>query len=155
MPKLVSNVVDVYAYRVAAEGSEFLVLRRSAETVLGGTWQAVHGRIEEGETALAAAVRELSEETRLGSGHWHQLESVNTFYMARSDEIHLCAGFAVRIAVGAEVVLNAEHDGFKWLRRSAAQERLHWPAQRRAVDEICTLIVPGGRTADSLRVLPT
>ena len=65
MPEVVSNVIDVYPFRRAENGVEFLLLKRVASVRLGGTWQAVHGRIEAGETAWQAALRELKEETGL------------------------------------------------------------------------------------------
>lgn len=152
MPKMVSNIVDVYVYRRPSASVEFLVLRRGERCVLPGTWQAVHGHIEDGETTFETARRELSEETQLACTCWHQLESVNTFFVARTDEIHLCAGFAARVADDAEPTLNEEHDRFAWLPMDDALRRFHWEGQRRAVREIHDTILSGDSTADSLRL---
>ncbi len=152
MPRIVSEIVDVYVFRVVDGIPAFLVLRRAPTSRLPGTWQAVHGHIESGETAFQAAARELAEETTLVADEWHQLESVNTFFVAASDEIHLCAGFAARIPATAAVSLNSEHVDYVWLGFSEACERYHWPGQRRAIKEIRDLILPGGDVARTLRL---
>lgn len=152
MPEIVSHIVDVYVYRLVQARPMFLVLRRGPTSRLPGTWQAVHGHIDPGETAFQAAVRELAEETRLTAESWHQLESVHPFYVAASDEIHLCAGFAARVDPQTDAVRNEENDDHVWLGFADALDRFHWPGQRRAVQEICELILPGGPTAEALRI---
>lgn len=152
VPRIVSDIVDVYPYRVVDAGAEFLILQRSIGTTLGGTWQGVHGHVEPGESAFEAARRELSEETGLRVKSWHQLESVNTFYLAARDEVHLCAGFAALVPGDMEPVLCDEHADYAWDSPEDAMIRFHWPGQRLAIQEICSLILPGGATADSLRL---
>jgi lipoyl(octanoyl) transferase len=56
-----ARTVSVAITRQAPEGTLVLLLRRTAER--GGFWQLVTGRREAGETASAAAAREVSEET--------------------------------------------------------------------------------------------
>lgn len=155
MPQVVCNIVEVYVYRLVAGEAQFLLLRRSAESRLGGTWQSVHGHLEENETAWDAARRELAEETGLNAQTWHQLESVNTFFIAATDRIHLCPGFAARVAADAEPVLNHENDAYHWLPIEEALPRFHWPGQRQAVREVCDLILAGSPAAQSLRLTPT
>ncbi len=155
MPEIVSRIVDVYAYRVVGDRAEFLVLKRAAGKRLAGTWQAVHGHIESGETAFDTARRELFEETQLRPLVWHQLERVNMFYVAATDTIELCPGFAARVGPDATVQLNHEHDAFEWLAFEAAITRYHWPGQQDAVRDIVALIIPGGPTAHSLCIEET
>ena len=152
MSEIVSRVVEVYVYRLDAAGPQFLVLRRAPDSRLAGTWQTVFGHIDPDETAYAAAQRELAEETALTSTQWHQLESVNTFFLARADEIHMCPGFAARVELTVDPKLNREHDEFIWLPAGEAQARFHWPGQQRAVTEICDLIIPGNEVSRSLRL---
>jgi dATP pyrophosphohydrolase len=155
MPEIVSHIIDVYVYRITPKGPEHLLLRRSAERRLGGTWQAVRGHIKNAETAVQAAVRELEEETQLEVLTWHQLETPNAFYVARSDEIHLCASFAARVKQDTNPILNYEHDAFEWLDHNEAMNRVHWQGQKRALTEIAEVIIPGSPTADSLRISPS
>ena len=42
---------------------EFLLLKRSMDTIYPGTWQGVTGKIELSETPYKTALRELMEET--------------------------------------------------------------------------------------------
>lgn len=151
MPKVVCNIIDLYVYRIRDGSPEFLVLHRAPGT-LGGTWQSVHGKIEEGETAWQAALRELREETGLTPTRFHQVDAVNTFYVAREDTIHLCPSFAAQVAAEACVVLNDEHDAFEWLDVESATARFPWPGLRRAVREICSEIIAGGPAEKHLRI---
>ncbi len=154
MPEIVSDIVDVYVYRDAPGGVEFLLLQRAAHSILGGTWQAVHGHGEGGETAFETAQRELKEETGLLAAEWYQLERVNTFFIARRDEIHLSPGFAARVAADDDPVLNSEHAAFRWLPPDQARATFHWPGQRQAVQDILEWIIGGGAAGDSLRLTP-
>lgn len=155
MPRIVSEIVDVYVFRRVAGVSaevEFLMLRRAPGEKLAGTWQAVHGRIEAEEAAWQTGLRELREETGLAPVAFYQLDTVNTFYMAVDDTIHHCPCFAAEVAGTAAVVLNDEHDDFLWIPADAAVSRFIWPGQRQAVREIVDEIVRPGPAADFLRI---
>jgi dATP pyrophosphohydrolase len=152
VPTLISDIVDVFIYRKRVSGAQYLLMRRHAGSRLAGTWHGVHGHIEAGETAADAAIRETREETGLVPRVWHQLESVNTFFMAARDEIHLCAGFAACVGEEAEPVLNHEHDDYVWLDLDSACERVHWPGEGRALRQIHELILPGNAHAKTLRI---
>lgn len=144
MPSVTSKIVDVYVFRRAGVSAEVLQLFRSPDSRLGATWQSVHGTIEAGEHAWQAARRELMEETGLSPMRAWQLESVNTFYSARDDAVHLCPGFAIEVPADAEVRLNHEHTEFRWLTEGAAETEFLWPGQRNAIREIREVIL--GRT---------
>ncbi len=154
MPEVVSNVIDVYPFRRAENGVEFLLLKRVVGVRLGGTWQAVHGRIEAGETAWQAALRELKEETSLTPLGFWQIEFVNTFYLATEDRILICPCFAAEIASDAEITLSHEHTDFRWEPTEQALRIFMWPGQRRAVREILDEIVTPGRGEPYLRFMP-
>lgn len=156
MPEIVTNIVDVYPFRRTGGRVEFLLLHRAADRRIGATWQAVHGRIEPGESAAQAAVRELREEAGLIPQRLWQLEHVNTFYLGREDAIAMCPGFAAEVAADAAVVLNAEHTAFRWLAAEEALSELMWPGQRTAVREVLDVIVSPGAAEPLLRMeLPT
>lgn len=154
MPRIASEIIDVYVFRRACAGVQYLVLRRAAAEVLPGTWQAVHGRIEAGERAYEAARRELREETQLEPLSFYQVDVVNTFYQARDDTVHHCPCFAAEVAPQAEPVLNDEHDAWLWLDFDQALARFPWPGQRRALREIRQEIVGQGPALDYLRIDP-
>ena len=100
MPKIVAQIVDAYVLRPAGTGEpvraagggwEVLQMRRTAAERVRHTWQTVHGSIEPGETAWAAALREVREETSLAVRELYQLDHVNVFYMACNDTVPLAA----------------------------------------------------------------
>ena len=70
MPALLCNQVEVYVFRRRRGRVEFLVLRRSAPGTLPGVWQPVTGTRRSRERPLAAAIREVREETGLSPRRW-------------------------------------------------------------------------------------
>jgi dATP pyrophosphohydrolase len=152
MPKIDANMVDVYAFRRAGTQIEFLLVKRAPRIWLGGTWQAVHGKIEAGETAPQAALRELREETGLRPFGLWQLEFVNTFYVAQQDRILMCACFAAEIAGDAAIRLSDEHTEYRWEPYEQALKGFMWPGQRRALGEIVEEIVTPGAAEPHLRI---
>jgi dATP pyrophosphohydrolase len=133
---------------------EVLVLRRAAGGRNAGSWECVHGAIEDGEHPVAAARREAAEEAGVGRGAWYNLSRVEAFYRHDRDEVALIPGFVVFIAADIDAVLSAEHDAFAWLSPAAAQQRVAWPRVRRAIADLVELL--GGehppRVADVLRI---
>ncbi len=152
MPRVASEIVDAYLYRHRGRDVEFLLLRRAKARYLGGTWQAVHGKIEPGEKAWEAALREIREETGLTPTEFYQIDAVNTFYLASEDVVHQCPCFAGLMAEDAKVQLNDEHDAFEWLSVDAAMARFMWPGQRRAVREIVSEIITPTPAIEYLRI---
>jgi dATP pyrophosphohydrolase len=132
---------------------EFLQLRRSAGEALAGAWAIVRGRIEPGETAWQAAMRELREETSLTPMEFYALNTVETFYLAAEDSIWHCPGFCAIVANDAEVVLNTEHDAYRWTPRSATNKHFLWPGERDQLVEISRELLDGGATRLYLKLL--
>lgn len=150
--------VDVYVLRQGTAGLETLALRRAAGGRCPGAWEVVHGSIEGGESPQEAALRELHEETGLAPDSLYNLSRVESFYRHGVDEIGFIPVFAAFV-VGREPRLSAEHDDAQWLSISAAQGRLAWPRERRALEDIQLLLARGdaGPLEDVLRaeaVLP-
>ena len=146
--------VDVYVLRPAGGALEVLVLRRSPGGRCPGSWETVHGHIEPGETPVAAAVRELREETGLVPERFYNASRVESFYVPRLDQIALIPVFAALASAGAAVRLSAEHDALDWLSVSAAAARFAWPRERRAVVDLAILLAAGdaGELEDVLRI---
>ncbi|MDX1418546.1 MAG: NUDIX domain-containing protein [Rubricoccaceae bacterium] len=129
-PSATVRVVDVYPYRVAdGRVPEFLLARRAAGIVYAGQWRMIGGKVDRGETAWEAALRELHEETARRPVRFWALPSVNHFYEWQRDTVALVPAFAAEL--DGEPVLDAEHDAFVWLPAEAAAARLAWPEQQR------------------------
>jgi 8-oxo-dGTP pyrophosphatase MutT (NUDIX family) len=148
------SLVDVYVLRGAGTSLECLVLRRAQGGRCPGSWEAVHGHIEPGETPTDAARRELAEETGLVPDRLYNLSRVETFYQHRKDVVALVPVFAAFVAPAAAVRTGMEHDRHEWLPAAAARGRFAWPREARALDDVVALVGSGvaGAVEDVLRV---
>ena len=146
--------VDTYAVRGAGERLEVLALRRGTSGRCPGSWETVHGTIESGETPVQASLRELHEETGLAPQKLYNLSRTEAFYQHRTDELALIPVFVAFVAPDAPVRLSDEHDRSEWLRLPDAARRFAWPRERRALDDILSIVGGGdaGLLEDVLRV---
>jgi 8-oxo-dGTP pyrophosphatase MutT (NUDIX family) len=146
--------VDVYVLRPSGGGWEVLCLRRAPRDRSPGTWESVHGHIEDGETPVGAAERELAEETGLAADRLYNVSRVESFYLHRPDVVVLIPVFCAIVAAGAEARTSAEHDALEWLEPARAAERFAWPRERRALADALALLGRGdaGGLEDVLRV---
>jgi 8-oxo-dGTP pyrophosphatase MutT (NUDIX family) len=129
-------------------------LRRAEGGRCPGSWETVHGHIEEGEAPAEAAARELQEETGLTPARLYNVSRVELFYQHRIDEVALVPVFAVFVTHQASVRLGPEHDHFEWLPAPEAGSRFAWPRERRALEDVIALFHGGnaGPLDDVLRV---
>ncbi|OLC09644.1 MAG: hypothetical protein AUH41_04620 [Gemmatimonadetes bacterium 13_1_40CM_66_11] len=148
------SFVDTYALRGAGRSLEVLALRRGPNGRNPGSWETVHGTIEAGETPVDASLRELREETGLVPKQFYNLSRTDAFYQHRTDELALIPVFAAFVAADAPVTLSAEHDRAEWLGVRDAAGRFAWPRERRAVEDILSIVGGGdaGLLEDVLRV---
>ncbi|MBM2577209.1 NUDIX domain-containing protein [Jannaschia sp. Os4] len=134
MTGIVAPIVSVVAMRPGADGPEVLLLRRVHPPV--GAWCQVAGKVEPGETAWAAALRELREETGLVPKRFWSADVLEQFYEARRDAIVMAPVFLAEVGEGAEPTLDPEHDAHRWLAFGAAADAVSFPGQRRMLREI-------------------
>lgn len=148
------SLVDVYVLRRAAGELRCLVLRRASGGRCPGSWETVHGHIEEGERPSEAATRELEEETGLAPQRLYNLSRVEAFYQHRKDEVALVPVFVAFVEEAASVRLGPEHDDHAWLSLADAGARFAWPRERRALEDAVQLLGTGdgGAVEDVLRV---
>ncbi|MGN6367528.1 MAG: NUDIX hydrolase [Phycisphaerae bacterium] len=146
MPEVRADGIAVYVYRRVGSGVEFLQIRRTAATgEYQWSWQTVYGGVEAGETAVRAAVRELREETGLRPVRMWQVEFLETFYFRPHDYVLLMPVFGVEVKGDEGIVLNAEHDGYRWVGEGEVGEKFMWRTQREAIGVLLEeLRAPGG-----------
>jgi dATP pyrophosphohydrolase len=148
-------IVDVYVLRFSRGEPDVLVLRRAAGDRCPGTWETVHGHIADGEAPVAAALRELKEETGLAPLRFYNLSRVESFFLHRSNVLALIPAFCAIVPPDAAVTLSSEHDRGEWVGAEEAARRFAWPRERRALADALQLFSTGdaGGVEDVLRVV--
>ena len=154
MTQIRVRFVDTYALRGAGAQLQVLALRRGPNGRNVGSWETVHGTIEPGETPVQASLRELREETGLVPEKFYNLSRTEAFYQHKTDELAMIPVFAAFVAPSATVQISAEHDRAEWLEARNAAARFAWPRERRAMDDILSIVGGGdaGLLEDVLRV---
>jgi dihydroneopterin triphosphate diphosphatase len=154
MTEMLVAYVDAYVLRPGVSGLEVLTLHRGPNGRSPGSWETVHGHIEPGETPVQAALRELREETGLEPMRLYNLSRVEAFYRHRTNDIALIPVFAGVVDRGAAVRHSTEHDRAEWLEAREAAARFSWPRERRALEDVLSILSSGdaGLLEDVLRV---
>jgi 8-oxo-dGTP pyrophosphatase MutT (NUDIX family) len=162
--RVVAGVVDVVVLkpwpdegpaisgRRSRDPWQVLTLQRGPDTRCTGAWEIVHGRIEGGEKAEDAAVREVLEETGLVTRALYNV-TVNGFYLHRISTVQLSLVFAA-IVDDTAVTLGREHAASRWRTFTAASRQLAWPREREALGHVQQLLRHGnaGPVEDVLRI---
>jgi 8-oxo-dGTP pyrophosphatase MutT (NUDIX family) len=133
------RVVDVVVFRQVQKGWQVLVLRRRAGTRCPGSWEMVHGKVDDGESLEGAARRELMEETGLTAQRLLSI-TMHPFYLAPRRTVQIAAVFAAVVPGDASVTRGDEHDKHGWISVSEARRRFTWPHERRHLDDAYALL---------------
>lgn len=143
--------VEVYVFSPKPRFG-LLLLRRSAHDSLPGVWQPVTGRIHRRESALAAAAREVREETSLTPDRWWRLEHVVSYVQPATDELRVVPLFAARVSDRSLLRLSREHDAFRWVTLAAAAPLVLWDTQRTALAAFRRQILGSVRLSAALEI---
>jgi dATP pyrophosphohydrolase len=135
--------VEVHVFRRRGKRLEMLLVRRSQQRSLAGVWQPVTGGIERGESSMAAAAREVLEETGLAPIRWWALEHMATFYEPGRDMIRVVPVFAAEVTWTDPVQLSDEHDKYAFVSLAEARRRVLWATQRQAMVALRTEVLSG------------
>lgn len=138
------------ALRPAGGEVRVLLLRRRGEPI-AGEWCQVAGRIESGEPAWRAALRELEEETGLLPERFYSADICEQFYEADKECISLLPVFVAYVAAGTEVTLNEEHSDYRWMTFDEARVAVPFSGQRQVLDHVEREFVRG-RPTEWLRI---
>ncbi len=139
MENIKVRVIDAYVYRYVKNKLKFLILKRSKTKIYEHLWQGVAGKIENGETASEAAIRELKEETGFTPYKMFVADHVSSFYESHFDRINLVPVFGIEVC-SENVVLSEEHYAYKWLEFEKAYSRLTWNGQKKGLKIIYEML---------------
>ncbi|MFZ1979262.1 MAG: NUDIX domain-containing protein [Bacteroidota bacterium] len=149
MPEIRSEIIEMYIFRRNADATEYLLLQRTREDCLYPCmWQIITGTLEDRETAVQCALRELNEETGLKYKRLWAVPATDSFYDYQRDIVQVMPVFAAEVDREAEPELSREHQMFEWLPFDNAREKLVWPGQRSVLEIVHQYIA--GREAASL-----
>lgn len=140
MADILVRVVDAYVYRKTENGLKFLILKRASTKLYEHLWQGVAGKIEAGETAPQAAIRELDEETGLKPKHMFIADHISRFYETYGDRINLVPVFGIEVD-SDDVTLSEEHCDYKWVTLDEALEHLVWRGQKQGIQVINEMVL--------------
>lgn len=138
--------VQAIVFTISANGLRFLVLKRTVAR--GGFWQSVTGGIENGESVIDAAIREVEEETGCSPISIWPLRYIHEFGKSRK----LPTGIKIRIrclerSVAVQLPLNAriclnkeEHVEYRWVSKEEAIDVLKFDTNVAGIEELCQII---------------
>jgi lipoate-protein ligase B len=141
------------------DGQRVLLLHRRPER--GNFWQPITGSIEEGETPLDTARRELVEETGTAGEpvaiDLQQSFMIESQFLAGKFPPPIIAsetGFAVEVSADVPIRMDPdEHDDHGWFTFAEAYEKIHWTDDREALEQLERRLL-GSRVAELLGVSP-
>ena len=139
MVDILVRVIDAYIFCQTEDGLKFLLLKRAKTKMYEHLWQGVAGKIEEGETASEAAIRELKEETGFDPVRMFVADHVSKFYEVHGDRINLVPVFGIEVD-REDVTISEEHCEFKWVNFETARDTLIWKGQKEGITSVFDML---------------
>jgi ADP-ribose pyrophosphatase YjhB (NUDIX family) len=113
-------------------------------TQSGGRWGLPKGHVRRGETAEAAAVREIAEETGLLGDIERHLATIEYWFRAGPTRIHKYVDFfLVRYTGGDLVPQQAEVDDARWFTLDQALQLASFDRERDVLEQVRQLAAAG------------
>lgn len=127
--------VAAYLCRIEDGNARFLIMKRRTSYLLD-TWQMVSGKLEKGEKAWEAALREIREETGLTPDRFYSAEEMELFYEVGQNCINLVPVFVGFIDSDQPVRLSSEHGEYKWVSPDESVGLMSFEHQTRTMRKI-------------------
>lgn len=135
-----SRLVDIYPYYKDKNKPKLLIFKRAKGAMYSGQWRMIGGKVNKGEKATEAALRELKEETNLEPTLFWVLPSINQFYDHTTDTIKQIPAFAAEVNPNIEILLNHEHSDYTWISAEDLNEYILWPEQKRLMNLLSNIV---------------
>jgi dihydroneopterin triphosphate diphosphatase len=152
MPRVVSDIVDVYVFRRLNARVQFLLLQRRADVAMPHTWQSFHAPIRVGDTTIEAVQKVVKDLCGLNVSAIYSADYVNQFYDETRDAMILAPVFAVNVSPQAPIDLGPDFRDAAWFDRDEATARLAFSGQRWAVRHIDEIMGLGEAEASIYRI---
>ncbi len=123
MAKKLPFQVDIILFYISDSTIEYLLLKRQKER--GGFWQPITGGLEEGESLLYAARREVWEETGILKVK-NSYDMKYSFSFMAKDKVITEHVFAFEVYDKKIVIEEREHSNFGWFEFDDAVKLLKW-----------------------------
>ena len=112
---------------IRQDGKTLLLCRSAYNKHFRGTWQLPEGKLEKGESAAEALVRELREELQCDPSSIHLLGHVKTSILLEGNEVEVKRSIFHVTLRNAIIRLSHEHDDLKWVDAASLQDLLLYP----------------------------
>lgn len=152
MPRVVSDIVDVYVFRRLNARVQFLLLQRRPDVALPHTWQSFHSQVRIGDTTLETVRRAVKDLCGLNVNDIYSADYVNQFYDEGRDAMVLAPVFAVTVRPQAPIDLAPDFRDAAWFDSDEATSRLAFSGQRWAVRHIDEIMGMGEAEAAIYRL---
>ena len=139
MANIKVRVIDAYVYRKTEKGILYLILKRAKTKIYEHLWQGVAGKIEKGEKAWEAAIRELKEETGLDPKKIFVADHVSRFYETHGNRVNLVPVFGIEVDSDL-ILLSSEHSEYKWVGYGEAYSHLVWNGQKKGISIVNEMV---------------
>ena len=112
-----------------------LLLKRSSHT-LNNIWCYIGGSIEDGETAVEAAYREIREETGITELELYSSNQFDQIFSPHENYIYIAPVFVGFVQNNQPVILNDEHSEYQWIPFEKAKEVVSLPGNEEVLQSI-------------------
>src|SRR2546421_7288483 len=103
---------------------------------MGGTWQIIRGGVDADESYVRAALREMKEECGLPPRELFRLDAVESFYTVVDDTLWHSVAFCAIVKRTDDLVLNEEHDDFRWIARDQIDRHTMWSSELQLLSDL-------------------
>lgn len=127
--QIIQNII----FRNYKNKYEFLILKRVKED--GDFWSFLNGTLDANESISECRRRELQEEAGISNvDNWY--EEIHRFSFQYGERLATVLVYPTMVGSDQEIIINEEHDEYKWLGSSEASKLLKYDDDKNAL-ELC------------------